>query len=306
MSIDGPSPPGALVSVAMPWWLGRGVGLALVLVVGAVAWAFAWDIATYVATPPSPVAQRYEADEVVLSAVSGTSTTTADHRPLGGRPAPGTSTTTADHKPQGGRQASGTSAAVAAPRPGQQADGGQSRRTSSDQVLRAEALEERERARARARRAIRADRELAAFIKSVRVLDERELWTAPLRAGYRITATFGQAGSLWSNDHTGVDLAAPTGTPVASVAAGTVTHASRAGAYGLKVEVRHADGTVTGYSHLSRIGVTVGALIEEGTSIGAVGTTGNSTGPHLHLELRPDGGAPVDPVAALAARGVQL
>lgn len=103
-----------------------------------------------------------------------------------------------------------------------------------------------------------------------------------------------------------MDLAAPTGTPVVAVAAGTVTHAGTDGSYGLKVEITHEDGSATWYAHMSRLDVTVGEIVQSGVSIGAVGATGNVTGPHLHLELRPDGGGPVDPVQGLAGRGVAL
>jgi murein DD-endopeptidase MepM/ murein hydrolase activator NlpD len=74
----------------------------------------------------------------------------------------------------------------------------------------------------------------------------------------------------------------------------------------LRVEVTHEEGTVTSYSHLSRIDVSEGEVLAQGHVVGAVGSTGNSTGPHLHLELRPAGGVPVDPVQALLAHGVAL
>lgn len=128
----------------------------------------------------------------------------------------------------------------------------------------------------------------------------------PITEPYRITATFGATGSLWAKDHTGVDLAAPTGTPVSSVAAGSVVSAGEAGAYGLRIVVRHPDGTETWYAHLSRIDVSAGQEVAPGDALGQVGATGNVTGPHLHLEVRPNGGVPVDPVRALRARGVEL
>jgi murein DD-endopeptidase MepM/ murein hydrolase activator NlpD len=136
-------------------------------------------------------------------------------------------------------------------------------------------------------------------------LAEAQAWRPPL-TGYDITATFGQASALWSTVHTGVDLAAPSGMPVTSIAAGTVTFAGYDGAYGNKVVVQHDDGTETWYAHLSSISVSVGEVVSHHTVVGPVGSTGNVTGPHLHLEVRPVGGEPVDPLSALAARNVHL
>jgi murein DD-endopeptidase MepM/ murein hydrolase activator NlpD len=105
-----------------------------------------------------------------------------------------------------------------------------------------------------------------------------------------------------------VDLNATTGTPVTSVGPGRVTSAGYDGSYGNKIVVEHADGTETWYCHLSAINVSVGQAVTHETVIGLVGATGNVTGDHLHLELRPAGGGdPVDPVAGLAAaHGVHL
>lgn len=104
--------------------------------------------------------------------------------------------------------------------------------------------------------------------------------------------------------HKGMDIGAPEGAPVGSAAAGTVTFAGEKGGYGNYIMVRHADGSETAYAHLSRIGVKVGDKVTSGQLIGAVGSTGNSTGPHLHFELYRDG-KPVDPSGAMGARGAQ-
>lgn len=125
-------------------------------------------------------------------------------------------------------------------------------------------------------------------------------------ATYRITATFGATSYLWSSVHTGVDLAAPTGTPVAAAVAGVVTGASYDGAYGNKITITDSDGTETWYAHLNTIEVSVGTAVQPGDLIGTVGATGNVTGPHLHLEVRPGGAEPVDPVPWFEARGVRL
>jgi len=128
-------------------------------------------------------------------------------------------------------------------------------------------------------------------------------WILPL-VSYRLTAGFGDASGLWSNRHTGLDLAAPTGTAVGSVAGGIVLFASYDGSYGNKVVVQHPDGTETWYAHLNTIAVSAGEALTAGSVVGTVGSTGNVTGPHLHLEVRPGGGDPVDPYYALLDRGL--
>jgi murein DD-endopeptidase MepM/ murein hydrolase activator NlpD len=121
---------------------------------------------------------------------------------------------------------------------------------------------------------------------------------------YTLTARFGQGGGRWAHNHTGLDFAAPIGTPIHSVMAGKVIFAAFAGAYGRQVQVRHADGTVTSYSHMSKFSVSVGEVLPVGGQVGAVGVTGNTTGPHVHFEVRPHGGAPIDPEPWLRAHGL--
>ncbi|MSQ01420.1 MAG: hypothetical protein EXR71_05940 [Myxococcales bacterium] len=98
--------------------------------------------------------------------------------------------------------------------------------------------------------------------------------------------------------HRGVDLAAPSGTPIRAVADGVVTKAGWAGGHGNHIELRHDNGTVTGYSHLSSIGVKRGAHVSQGQTIGKVGSTGQSTGPHLHYEYLVNG-VHKDPMKAI-------
>lgn len=98
--------------------------------------------------------------------------------------------------------------------------------------------------------------------------------------------------------HKGVDLAAPSGTPIRVVADGVVVRAGWAGGHGNHVEVRHDGGTSTGYSHLSSIGVKVGQKVHQGDYIGKVGSTGLSTGPHLHYEYQVNG-VHKDPMKAI-------
>lgn len=98
--------------------------------------------------------------------------------------------------------------------------------------------------------------------------------------------------------HLGVDFAAPTGTPVRTVGDGRVRFAGRQGAYGKVVFVEHSNGQTTVYAHLSRINVRAGQQLDKGDRIGAVGSTGASTGPHLHFEFRVNG-RHQDPLAML-------
>jgi len=100
--------------------------------------------------------------------------------------------------------------------------------------------------------------------------------------------------------HTGVDFRAVAGTPVPATAAGTVTSAGPAGGYGNMVEIDHGNGIATRYAHLSEIRVRVGQVVGKGTIVGLSGSTGRSTGPHLHYEVRVDGSA-IDPMTYIAA-----
>jgi murein DD-endopeptidase MepM/ murein hydrolase activator NlpD len=123
--------------------------------------------------------------------------------------------------------------------------------------------------------------------------------------GYRLTGRFGDRSSLWSSVHTGLDFAAPTGTPIRSVAVGRVLSTGYDGPYGLKTVVRLADGTELWFCHQSVVQVQVGEQVRVGQVIGDIGSTGNVTGPHLHLEVHPAGGDPVDPETWLRARGLR-
>ncbi|HPU13506.1 MAG TPA: M23 family metallopeptidase [Aeromicrobium sp.] len=132
----------------------------------------------------------------------------------------------------------------------------------------------------------------------------RNQWVIPV-VGYRLTARFGQGGGLWSSGaHTGLDFAGPSGSTIVSVAAGTVTSTGYEGAYGNRTIITLADGTEIWYCHQSSVQVRVGQKLAPGDVIGATGSTGNVTGPHLHLEVHPGGGGPIDPYSALVAHGV--
>ncbi|MFD8146223.1 peptidoglycan DD-metalloendopeptidase family protein [Streptomyces sp. NPDC059708] len=129
-------------------------------------------------------------------------------------------------------------------------------------------------------------------------------WSLPT-SSYTLTSHYGDAGSMWSSGHhTGLDFAAPTGTPVKAVGGGTVVSAGWSGAYGYRIVLRLADGTEVWYCHLSSMSVTSGS-VGAGETIGRVGATGNVTGAHLHLEVR-KGGSTVDPLSWLTARGLDV
>jgi len=120
---------------------------------------------------------------------------------------------------------------------------------------------------------------------------------------FRLTARFGSSGGLWAGDHTGLDFAAPARTAVRAVAGGRVVETGWAGAYGWRIRVKHWDNTETWYCHLSEILVTDGK-VWAGEKIGRIGSTGNSTGPHLHFEVHPNSGAAVDPESWLKWHGL--
>lgn len=133
-------------------------------------------------------------------------------------------------------------------------------------------------------------------------------YTSPL-AGAAIGTAYGVSGSSWSSGyHTGVDFPVSVGTGVRSVADGEVVSAGWAGAYGYEVVIRHRDGRYSQYAHLSAITVSAGRPVNAGQRVGRSGSTGNSTGPHLHFEVRtgPGYGSDVDPLRYLRSHGVRI
>ena len=105
----------------------------------------------------------------------------------------------------------------------------------------------------------------------------------------RITSRYGASSSIRKSTHTGLDISAVTGTDIKVVADGTVISAKYNGAYGYLVKVDHGNGVETWYAHTSKMYVKKGDTVKAGDVIAAVGSTGNSTGPHLHLEIRLNG-----------------
>ncbi|MFD5079838.1 M23 family metallopeptidase [Streptomyces sp. NPDC058371] len=125
-------------------------------------------------------------------------------------------------------------------------------------------------------------------------------------SSYTLTSRFGEAGALWSSGyHTGLDFAAPTGTLIKAIHSGTITEAGWAGSYGYRTILTLDDGTELWFCHQSSISASVGQKVATGDVIGRVGATGNVTGPHLHLEVHPDGNPTgIDPMAWLQSKGI--
>jgi murein DD-endopeptidase MepM/ murein hydrolase activator NlpD len=143
--------------------------------------------------------------------------------------------------------------------------------------------------------------ELAAAIRNAQANAGSTGTGAPSAAGFiwpvngTVTSGFGWR---WGRMHEGIDIAAPTGTPIWAAAAGTVIHSGWLGGYGNLVVVDHGNGLATAYAHASAILVGVGQSVAQGETVSLVGSTGNSSGPHLHFEVRVNGTA-VDPLLYL-------
>ncbi|MFD7243723.1 M23 family metallopeptidase [Streptomyces massasporeus] len=137
-------------------------------------------------------------------------------------------------------------------------------------------------------------------------------WVDPVKK-YSLSASFAQNGGMWAHKHSGQDFAVPSGTQVVATHGGTVVKAGGNGAgdgpaYGNAVVIKHGNGTYSQYAHLSKVTVHVGQIVKTGQEIAKSGNTGNSSGPHLHFEIRttPNYGSAVDPVKFLRAKGVTV
>ncbi|WP_405193034.1 peptidoglycan DD-metalloendopeptidase family protein [Streptomyces anulatus] len=133
-------------------------------------------------------------------------------------------------------------------------------------------------------------------------------WSAPL-ASANVTTQYRASGASWSSGyHTGSDFQAASGTPVLAIGPGTVVSAGNSGSYGNEVVIKHEDGMYSQYAHQTSLNVSVGQTVTGGQQIGLSGSTGNSTGPHLHFEVRtgPSYGSDVDPIAYLRQHGVSV
>ncbi|MDQ0992277.1 M23 family metallopeptidase [Streptomyces sp. V3I7] len=152
----------------------------------------------------------------------------------------------------------------------------------------------------------------AAATKAVAAAKSANAWIDPVKK-YTLTASFDQGGSHWMHKHSGQDFAVPVGTEVVAVHGGTVVKAGPWGggdgpAYGNAIVIKHANGLYTQYAHLSRIDVKVGQVVTTGQHIALSGNTGNTTGPHLHFEVRktPNYGSAINPVNFLRSMGVTV
>lgn len=132
-------------------------------------------------------------------------------------------------------------------------------------------------------------------------------WVKPVE-NYVLSAGFASSGSRWSRGHTGQDFAVDTGTPVRAVGGGTVVTTGCGDGFGNQIVLHHHDGSYTQYAHLSQLQVKKGEKVGAGQRIGLSGSTGNSTGPHLHFEARVTAqmGSGVNPLPWLRERGVRV
>lgn len=113
-------------------------------------------------------------------------------------------------------------------------------------------------------------------------------------------------GPRWGTMHNGVDIANAIGTPILAVEDGTVIDSGPASGFGNWIRIKHEDGTITVYGHMSTLDVKVGETVKAGQKIAGMGSEGFSTGSHLHFEVHPNGGGPIDPQPWLAQRGINL
>jgi murein DD-endopeptidase MepM/ murein hydrolase activator NlpD len=157
-------------------------------------------------------------------------------------------------------------------------------------------LESRAEAAERASRADRGDGGLATSIA-----EAPDLWLLPL-SDYTYSSAY---GLRWGRAHNGIDLAAPQGTPIYAMHAGTVVQSGWLGGYGYAVIIDHGDGVTTLYGHTSQLLVSVGEEVSAGERIALIGNTGYSFGPHLHLEVHVHD-VPQEPVSWLNERDVDI
>ena len=129
---------------------------------------------------------------------------------------------------------------------------------------------------------------------------------APLAALPAVGSYTSPFAMRWGSMHNGIDLANGIGTPILAVMDGTVIDSGPASGYGNWIRIRHADGAVSVYGHMSTLDVAVGQHVTAGQKIAGMGSEGFSTGSHLHFEIHPDGNTPVDPIPWLQQRGINI
>ncbi|MGP6174989.1 M23 family metallopeptidase [Corynebacterium sp. A21] len=113
-------------------------------------------------------------------------------------------------------------------------------------------------------------------------------------------------GPRWGSFHAGIDIANAEGTPIISVMDGTVVDSGPASGYGQWIRIKHDNGAMSVYGHMSSLNVGVGERVTAGQQIAGMGNLGFSTGTHLHFEIHPDGNTAVDPIAWFAERGISI
>ncbi|MFJ4278674.1 M23 family metallopeptidase [Streptomyces massasporeus] len=185
----------------------------------------------------------------------------------------------------------------------------QAQAAAQAKVAKAEAVKAEKAAKAAAAKKA-AEKKAAA--KKAAAKKAKPSWVDPVKK-YRLSASFAQNGGMWAHKHSGQDFAVPSGTQVVAAHGGTVVKAGGNGAgdgpaYGNAVVIKHGNGTYSQYAHLSKVTVHVGQIVKTGQEIAKSGNTGNSSGPHLHFEIRttPNYGSAVDPVKFLRAKGVTV
>ncbi|MEV5356813.1 M23 family metallopeptidase [Streptomyces sp. NPDC086081] len=185
----------------------------------------------------------------------------------------------------------------------------QAQAAAQAKAAKAEALKAEKAAKAAA--AKKAAAKKAAAVKKA-AKKAKPSWVDPVKK-YKLSASFAQNGGMWQSTHSGQDYAVPSGTRVVAAHGGTVVKAGGNGAgdgpaYGNAVVIKHGNGTYSQYAHLSQVKVRIGQVVKTGQEIARSGNTGNSSGPHLHFEIRttPNYGSAVDPVKFLRAKGVKV
>lgn len=185
----------------------------------------------------------------------------------------------------------------------------QAQAAAQAKVAKAEAVKAEKAAKAAAAKKA-AEKKAAA--KKAAAKKAKPSWVDPVKK-YSLSASFAQNGGMWASKHSGQDYAVPSGTQVVAAHGGTVVKAGGNGAgdgpaYGNAVVIKHGNGTYSQYAHLSKVTVHVGQIVKTGQEIAKSGNTGNSSGPHLHFEIRttPNYGSAIDPVKFLRAKGVKV
>ncbi|KRE43856.1 hypothetical protein ASG74_03195 [Knoellia sp. Soil729] len=178
----------------------------------------------------------------------------------------------------------------------------QGRVTEQKRVARSKArVAEKAKADATAKAAAKAAKAAAKAAAEAKLEREGKRWVMPIE-GASFTSGYGMR---WGRMHWGNDFGTPVGTPLRAMSRGTVTFVGQHGNMGKLVRITYWDGTETFYAHMSRFSTSMGATVMPEDVVGYSGNSGRSTGPHLHLEIHPGGGGPVDPAPWLAKKGLQ-